>query len=266
MKNMYFLTKSLADDYFNDNAIKISNRLCGVYRLENNVIKKINRKKSEQIYWAFSEKNLLQFKNIDVEGFSFAKALVYSGLFDVYATITKYIEGCDTSDKPLSYYRIDNVITAVKNIEKAIKKLSDYGIYANDVNYSNMIFDGKNITIIDTAEYYFGEDDASYIYRKNIQKVMNMIFRNIFYKSIAYKNGFASVNTIYKYFWLRGSEFEHFLEIEYLMNPVETLMGIKKFMEEDFGVKLNAFVDCYKYIDKKVIEKDFDSKVRIIKK
>lgn len=264
---MYFLTKSLADNYFNDNAEIICNRgVCGVYKLDNNVIKKINKKKSEGIYDCFSINNLLQFKNIDVEGFSFAKALVYSGLFDVYATITKYVEGCDISDKPLSYYQIDNVINAVKNIEIAIRKLSDYGVYANDVNYGNIIFDGKNITIIDTTEYYFGEDDASYIYQKNIQKVMDMIFRNIFYKSIAYRNGFASVNTIYKYFWLRGSEFEHFLEIEYLINPVETLIGIRKFMEEDFGVKLDNFVDCYKYIDKKVIEKDFNSRVRIIKK
>ena len=41
MKNMYFFNKSLADKYFDNNAIKICDR--GIYRLDGDkVIKKIN--------------------------------------------------------------------------------------------------------------------------------------------------------------------------------------------------------------------------------
>jgi len=45
------------------------------------------------------------------------------------------------------------------------------------------------------------------------------------------------------------------------MNPTETLLEIRKFMEEDFGVRLDTFGDSHKYIDNVIVD-DFNSMVR----
>jgi len=258
MRNMYFLTESIAERYLEENGFMYKS---GVYRLgDDKVIKKLDLDKSQSIYFSkYSESQLLQFSDIDIDGFSFAKALVYTKLNKVYGTISKYIDGNSLEEKPLSFYKIDDVIEAVKELEISIRKISDLSITVNDIHSGNMIFDGKKITMIDTTEYYRVSKSDSLFY-DNMEAIMDTIFRDLFFLSYG-SNRFATVYRIHKYFSIRKSSLENFRKFEYLMNPTETLLEIRKFMEEDFGVRLDTFGDSHKYIDNVIVD-DFNSMVR----
>lgn len=257
MKNMYFLTDTIADEYFEKNGFMYKT---GVYRLDNDrVIKKLDIEKSRSIHNAkYSDFQLLQFKDINIDGFSFTKALIYTGLNKVYGMITEYVDGYSLEEKPLSCYRIDDVIEAVRKLETSVKKLSDMNICVNDIHSGNIIFDGKKMTMIDTTEYYYVYNSSSLLY-ENMEAVMDTIFRDIFF--ISFYNQFRSVYKIHKYFSIRGSDLENFRKMEYLMNPVETLFKIRKFMEDDFGVKLNTFGESHFYINNVIVD-DIKKKVR----
>jgi len=257
MKNMYFLTDLLADEYFEKNGFMYKT---GVYKLDNNkVIKKLDIDKSQSIYYSkYSDYQLLQFKDIDIDNFSFAKALIYTKLNKVYGTIYKYVDGNSLEQKPLSGYKIDDIIIAIKDLETAIRQISDLGITVNDVHSGNIIFDGKKLTMIDTTEYYRVYNSSSLFY-DNMEAIMDTIFRYLFFYPYG-NNKFATVYRIHKYFSIKKSKFENFRKFEYLMNPAQTILEIRKFMEEDFGIKLDTFGDCHEYIDNVIVD-DFNSVV-----
>lgn len=260
MKNMYFLNDKIANNYLKNNGIKICH---GIYRIDDTIIKRFNPDKSRMIYDEFDEKKLLQFKDVDVEQFYFIKSLLFTGAFNIHSTIYKYASGIDIDQKSLASYNIDDIINAIGVLQNSIKKLSELGIYANDVNYGNVIFDGMTLSIIDTCEYYYSENDPSQVYEDNLMYIMNTIFSNLFYTF--YQNRFSTVRMIHKYFSIRGSEFENFRQMDYLMDPVNTLIGMRKFMEEDLGVSLYSFGESFDLIDK-AISNDFYSKVRTLNK
>lgn len=257
MRNMYFLTDTIADEYFEKHGFMYKN---GVYKLGNErVVKKLDIEKSQCIYdTKYSESQLLQFKDINIDNFSFTKALVYTGLKKIYGMITEHVDGCSLEEKSLSRYEIDDVITAVSKLETSVKKLSGMNICVNDVHSGNIIFDGKRMTMIDTTEYYYSYD-SSYLLYENMEAVMDTIFRDIFFSF--YNNQFMSVYKIHKYFSIRGSDLENFRSSKYLVNPTETLLSIRKFMEEDFGVRLDTFGESHWYIDN-VIVGNLNNKVR----
>lgn len=260
MKNMWFLNDAIVENYLKRNGEFVFK---DIYKIDDMVIKKINIDKSKSVFDDFSLDKLLQFKDIDIECFSFIKFLVYTGFGKVYGTGSKYINGINIHSRSLGEYNIDNVLNGIKKLELSIRKLSDMGICVNDINFGNVIFNGKNIKIIDTAEYYFDDKDSSDIYTDNMMFTMNTIFANIFY--LFGNNRFMTIKNIYEYFNIRNSEYEHFCEQEYLLNPVDTLSGIRKLMEEDFGVKLNSFSECHEHIGN-AIRDDFYKRIRIIKR
>lgn len=260
MNNMYFISSGTADKYFEDNCSMMYD---GVYCLNNDiVIKKYSREKCWKVNPKHSDKNLLQFKELEVDGFSFDKALVYTGLFDIYGIITNFIEGTSIKDRTLSSYSIDDVIDSVNDIDVAIKRISDLNIKVNDIHDGNIIFDGNKITMIDTTEYYYTKQDEQ-LYEENMLSIMDVLFKNIFYY-VGNDSFVKHVYNIHKYFRMRGSKFADFRDFEYLMNPAETLVEIRKFMEKDFGVKLDTFSECHSYIDE-IVNKEQAYK-RVLKK
>ena len=264
MNNMYFLTKDMADKYIEQNGVQLRNK---VYRLDDKIIKIIDDEKSQSIlYNRFSRDELLQFKDIEIDSFSFARALVYTGLFNKYAVINEYVNGYSLDRKHLCDYPIDVVITAVDKIFYDISKITDKYICVNDIHFGNMIFDGNKITMIDTTEYcyVYGHDD---LYEYNIRMIMDMLFQNIFFnESISFMRLVCNVRNVHRYFSLKNSEYANFRELEYLLSPVETLTEMKKFIEEDFEIKLNTFAECHKYIDAFVKENTISNKGLVLKK
>lgn len=254
MQNIYFSNLSNALKYIRKNSEEIYD---GVYKMNNGtLIKKYIKEKSIERFDDFSEENILAFKDIYIEGIAFTRALVYSNLHNIYATITEYVPGESIESKLLGDYPIGDLLLAIKKLEITIKKISELGICATDIYRGNIVYDGKNITLIDTIEYHYSKDNISIIFEDNMLGIMNEIFTSIFYK-----DGLDSVKRVHKYFSLHGSNFECFNSRENLMNPCETLIKIKKFIEEDFGIKLNTFNECHSFIEEVILKEKNKSKI-----
>lgn len=245
MKDVYFFNERKAEDYLEKYGTLLYS---DVYKTDDKVIKKINFEKSQSILYnaRFSYDNLLQFKNIDIRGISFAKALAYTGFHKVYGIISEYVKGYSLKDKSLSSYKIDDVITAIGDIEVAIKKLSELNITVNDIHSGNIIFDGNNMTLIDTTEYYYVYND-SLLYEMNMIAVMEVIFDDLFFSF--FKNGKHEMYNIYNLFTNDEIKLNYIRKRDFLMNPVETLYMAKKWLEEELKLELNSFDECHKYMD-----------------
>lgn len=244
MDNMYFLNRMTALEYFKKHGTKVYGNM---YKLpDGRLIKKYDENKSHSSF--LSKDRLLDFKDVNIEGVSFIKALVYTGLFDVYATITRDVPGMSLKEMPLGYYQIDYLIAAIKKFENTIRELSSEGISATmDVYIGNIIYDGKTLTLIDTAEYYYKSKSTMVIYEDNMLALMNDIFFNIF--SIT---GYTEIYYLKEYFKMRGSKYIKFDEKEFLLNPSETLTEIRNLFEEDFGLKINTFNESHILVAKAV--------------
>lgn len=257
MENICFSNSSSVLKYLRRNSEEIYD---GVYKMNNGtLIKKYSKQKSLERSDEFCEDNLLDFKDIYIDGVVFTRALLYSSLKNIYATITEYVPGISIDKKNLGSYSIDDLLIAIRMLEITISELSDLGIYATDIYRGNMIYDGKKITLIDTIEYHYGNDSRTLIYEYNMLGIMNEIFTSIFYK-----DDLDSVKNIHKYFNLRRSELEYFNGIEYLMKPCETLIKIRKFIEDDFDIKLNTFNECHTLIENTIMKEENRSKTLLL--
>lgn len=259
MENIYFKNSSDALRYIRKNSIEIYD---GVYKKnDGTLIKKYDKQKSLDRFDDFCEDNLLLFKDVYIDGVSFTRALLYSSLKKIYATITEYIPGISIDIKSLGNYSIDELLVAIRKLENTIKQISDLGICATDIYRGNIVYDGNTFSLIDTIEYHYGNSDKDEIYVDNMLAIMNEVFTSVFYK-----DGLDSVTNIHKYFSLRSSELEYFNSVDNLMNPNYTLIKIRKFIEEDFGIKINTFNECYSYIYEVVMNYGKESKKLLIKR
>lgn len=245
MKNMHFLNENTANNYFMKNGLLLKN---GVFKLDDKVIKKIDFEKSKSILYHvnLTSEMLLQFKNINIPGISFTKGLVYTGLHNIYGVINKYIDGYSLENKSLSSYNIDEVIKAIDELKISIKSLSDLNITVNDIHNNNIIFNGTTLTLIDTIEYYHVYGDNQ-LYEKNMIAVMEALFNDLFFSF--YKNGFCDIYNIYKLLDECKTKLGTSNNKELLINPIETLLILKKLLEELLETELNTFEDSHKLID-----------------
>lgn len=237
MDNMRFINLTSAEKYIRENGEKID---FGVFKLKDGrLIKKYNKEKCLDRYDEFDEKNILQFKDIHIDGVSFAEALVYYGIIHgkIYATITSYISGISGKNNPFQNYQITSFMEAVKHLKVTIEKLSNLSICINDAYVGNIIYGDNRLTLIDTLEYYYSDESTDKIYEKNMMSVMKEIYRSLF------SNSSLESYAISTYLHLRNNIFKNYNEKEFLMNPVEVITGIRTFLEEDFEMKLNCFRD-----------------------
>lgn len=256
MKNMHFLNEQIALWYLRKYGEVL---YCNMYKLQDGrLIKKCNEDKIKSRFINFSEDRLLDFKDLDIEGVSFVKALAYIGLSDIFATITWYVPGKSIDQKFLGSYQIDNLIEAIRKFEITIKNLSDIGISATmDVYTGNIVYDGETLTLIDTTEYCYREKKVAAIYEDNMSQIMNEIFFNIFTIT-----GYNEIHYLKKYFEMRNSRYAEFNKKDFLLNPTESLIEMRKLIEEDFGVRLNTFNESHLLLSK-AVEKE-KSKRRIL--
>jgi len=239
MDNIYFLNGIFATKYFEMCAEKVYGNM---YRLKDGrLIKRYDEEKIRGRSVDFSRDRLLDFRNMEIEGISFIRALVYTGLFDIYATVTRDVPGISLDKMSLGNYQIDKLIQAIRKFETTIRNLSDNGISATmDVYIGNMVYDGDRITLIDTAEYYYKEGSIEKVYEDNMLSLMYDIFFNIFTVT-----GYNEIYYLKEYFKMRSSKYAKFESKEFLLNPVESLIEMRRLIEEDFGMKLDTFNDCH---------------------
>lgn len=249
MDNIHFSNAKSASKYLG----KYGEEICdGIFKIsDGRLIKKYDKGKSLDRDDDFCEDNLLSFKDIDIFGVAFTRALVYCGASKIYATITEYVPGESIYNRPLGSYQIDGLLNAISKLMITIKELSDLGICIVDAYRGNIIYDGKNLKLIDTTEYRYEKESISSLYRDNMIRVMKEIFLSIFYN-----------DTVFEYFDFTGY-FDNFTSDEYLMHPCQTLVNIRNFMEEYFEVKLNTFDDCYLLMEKEKHSKVISRRMQI---
>lgn len=259
MDDIYFNNSSNTLRYIRKNGVEIYD---GVYKMnDGKLVKRYYKQKSLDRSDDFCEEKLLDFKDIYIDNIVFTRALIYSSTQNIYATITEYVPGISIDIKSLGDYPIDELLIAIRRLEKTIKEISNLGIRAVDVYRGNIIYDGSKLTLIDTIEYCYSNDTKEKICMDNMLCIMNEIFTSIFYK-----NNLDSVMKVHKYFSLRCSELEHFNSINNLMTPIETLIKIRKFIEEDFNIKINTFNEGYQLIEDVIIKEDNKHRILTSKK
>ena len=223
MDNIYFSNAKSASKYLDRYGEEIYD---SVYKMsDGKLIKKYNKGKSLDRDDGFCEENLLSFKDINVLGVAFTRALVYSGKSKIYATVTQYVSGESIDVRALGSYQIDGLLNAISKLVITIRKLSDLGIRITDAYRGNIVYDGREFTLIDTTEYRYERGNTSSLYRYNMIHVMKEIFYSIFDDEMFYKYC-DSLNID-----------------DYLMHPYQTLINIKNYIEKCFGVKINTFDD-----------------------
>ena len=188
-----------------------------------------------------SQENLLKFRDIHVDNFYFIRSLIFIRS-SIVGSVSKYADGKTCSKIYLHRRNLDDLINALNLLKKNIMDLSRKHIYINEFWLENILYDGIKFSFIDTGAYYFQEDsgdDVTTIYRKNITTIMKYLFKSI-------TNFTSSLdNFIFAYLNEINSEYKDYLEdADLMINPDETIIGIRNVIQEGIGREITTFSDC----------------------
>ena len=88
--------------------------------------------------------------------------------------------------------------------------------------------------------------DIDFVYRKNMRKVIHKLFLNITnYRGI-------EDNFIYRFLLNNDSIYKDYMkDIDLMINPDDTILGIKVELEEYIGYEINSFSECRKILVKR---------------
>lgn len=196
-----------------------------------------------------ARKRLLKFRNTIVENVYFIRKLIYFDN-DLIGSVADYARGSNCIENKLYRKRIDKLVEALAILKKTIYELSQLGIYINDECLANTIYDGKVFKLIDVGSYLCSseilesemdedKDDVLIIYRKNMCKIMKYLFGAITDKKEEYDN------FIFSFLWYIDSPYKTYLiDSEMLMNPEQTIMGIRDTIQETIGREIVSFSNC----------------------
>lgn len=192
---------------------------------------------------------LLKFKNVIVDNIYFIRCLLFIG-DDLIGVGSNYAPGVSCEKIFLHRKNLDTMIIALDILKKNIYSLSSKGIYISDFDLGNILYNDKVFSLIDTVDYYYNgdmQDDRCNIdtiddiYRKNMVIVMRELF-----KGITDANTYCD-NFVLAYLNKQDSKYKDYLiDTELLLNPVDTIMGIRMTIEEDIGRKIQSFSNCRK--------------------
>lgn len=191
-------------------------------------------------------KRLLQYKNVIIDNIYFIRALIYYN-DNVVGSVTEYASGINCGDKKLHRCKIDKLVNALSILKNNIYELSKLGIYVEDDFLPNVIYDGNNFKLIDTGDYFnyseldstLNKDNVMDIYRKNMTKIIKMLFTNITNKY------YIVDHFIFGFLWHIDSPYKSYLvDTDMLCNPDETILGIKNTICEYIGYEIDTFSKC----------------------
>lgn len=196
-------------------------------------------------------KRLLKFRNLLIDNIYFIRSLIYVG-DDMIGSVSNYASGMNCGKVQLHRRNLDKLILSLSILKKNIYELSELGIYIEDEFLPNMLYDGNTFKLIDTGGYYYSseildcevfdcedKDDVLVIYRKNMKKIMKLLFQNI--TNIDTKND----DFIFAFLWYVDSPYKTYLiDTDLMINPDETIIGIRDTIEECVGHRIENFSSC----------------------
>lgn len=130
--------------------------------------------------------NTLCKDDIDLESFIFpteiytCDQIVFGCKTDTYISENKIHERRLYSGK---FPSIDNIKRALPQLIRDIYLLSRNHVFADDLAWRNLMFDGKKLYVIDTLDYEIhNEIDVEIIYKENINKLVYECFSPFIYE------------------------------------------------------------------------------------
>ena len=182
---------------------------------------------------------LLQFKDIDLDSFSFTKD-VCNDDEKIYGAITKYANGLTVENCRIYDDNAENLCNNLQKLSDDINKLTELNILINDNFLDNIVYDGNKFTMIDTQCYEYNQEEIDDLLAVNLG-----IIEHIYFKLLG---------TFIDYHLRRtDSDYKDCFYDKYLLsNPKETLMGIKEELENYLGEDYNSFFEIRKDLSRKM--------------
>lgn len=196
-----------------------------------------------------SQLELLKLKDVVVDNFYFIRCLIYFN-DKLMGSVSEYAKGNSCGKIWLHRRDLDKLIIALNTLKKNIYELSRYGICIEDHDLSNILYDGNVFSLIDVGDYrYSGDvifmgqnvivDDIDAIYRENMRRIVTLLFKGI----TNFDNRYDDF--IFAYLTEINSPYKDYLEdIDLIINPDETISGIRDSIQEGIGREINAFSNC----------------------
>ena len=168
MENLLFNNKSELNDYIRKHSIQClglgREGIC--YLLDNGLVLK-------KLYNEYYSDFALQFKDINIESFVFAKTGIIINNF-INAVFMDYIKGFTILEKIPYDQNILIIAEQLQKLVEDIKKISKLGIIAKDFYPGNIIYNEKGFIIIDTISYlYLNKGDVKV---NNLFEIMNKVY------------------------------------------------------------------------------------------
>ena len=198
---------------------------------------------------------LLYFRDLIINNIYFIRGLIYCNDM-VIGSMCDYASGVSCGKLQLHRSKIDKLVNALKELKRNVYELSELMIYLDYNFLGNFLYDGNKFKLIDLGGCFFSEeipddildddeiknkDDVLFIYRRNMRMIMKKLFVNITDKY--YNND----NFIYAFLWDIDSPYKYYLEDSDLMiNPDDTIMGIRDTICEYIGYEIDSFSKCRK--------------------
>lgn len=212
------------------------------YKLYNSEYRSIYEDKENHV-------RLLQFKDVMVDNFYFIKSLIYYN-DKLIGSVSEYAKGICCGKIFLHRRNLDILIIALNILKKNVYELSRLGIYIDDQDLSNMVYDDHIFKLIDGGDYYYSDDiiirgnkkiieNVDSIYRENMRKVVSMLFKSI----TNFYNQWDAF--IFEYLSDINSPYKDYLsDIDMMLNPDETIIGIRNTIQEGIGREISSFGNC----------------------
>ena len=171
----------------------------------------------------------------------------------VVGSISKYSGGLSCSKLYLHMCKLDNLINVLSTLKKNVYELSKLGICIEDNFLGNILYFDGTFRFIDTGSYYNYTDipgvidyDIDVVYRKNMGKIIHKLFLNITDYRV------LEDQFIYKFLLENNSIYKEYMEdIDLMINPDDTILGIKRELEEYIGNEIDNFAECRKVLIKR---------------
>lgn len=251
MKDIRFNSLIQVVDFFCDTKLKVlgSGAEGTCYKVGNKTYKLYNDIYSDLFNNEVDKMNLLKFRDIIINNVYFIRALIYYEN-DLIGIITDYASGINCGKTLLYRRNLDKLILALNTLSDNIYELSKLGIYIEDHFLPNILYDNVNFKLIDTGSYYYSKeipesddnkdkDDIEVIYKKNMTKIMKMLF-----SSITNVDPLRD-NFIFAFLWYIDSPYKKYLvDTDLLLNPGDTITGIRNTIQEEIGREITAFSQC----------------------
>lgn len=200
------------------------------FLMQNNIVLK-------KLYSRFYPDYALQFKDLDIDSYIFAKSAILLGDY-ARGVFMDYVNGYNLYDYNTDNINIDKLVVSLKKLVTDTIELSKNGIEIIDFHLGNILYNEECFKIIDTLcylnlpKYDWTIDNIRCIIRPLYDKLLGII---------PYNKLLAKYMNCYTDSYLQS-------------NPDEVIYGISEIVNNNFDVKVNNIAEIKRVLKKNNVE------------